>query len=335
VKSAVWYGGRDIRVEDTPLPPLTGDQVRIKVEACGVCGTDVHIIHGAFPLYQPPTVIGHEYTGVVAEVGPDVKVTKVGDRVTVDPSGFTCDVCYHCRLGQYHLCDDRAVFRGAYAEYTTVPEKVVHKLPDEVSFEIGTLTEPVSCAVHATRLANVQTGSNALIYGAGTIGLILLQVLIHSGITKVIVSEPIAERRELALQLGADVAIDPTKENLAEAVRDFTNGIGIDYAFEAVGKPPLVSDAARHARRGGKVIIIGVSSPGEMTEVEPYDIYFKELAILGSHIRLYDFPRALAWLPKLNLAPIITHQFPLAQTLEAIETTEKGMGLKVLVKPQL
>jgi 2-desacetyl-2-hydroxyethyl bacteriochlorophyllide A dehydrogenase len=335
MKCAIWYGGRDIRLEECELPPLGPEDVRIEVNACGVCGTDVHIIHGAFPLYQPPTIIGHEYSGTVVEVGSNVREIKVGDRVTVDPSGYTCMVCYYCRQGQIHLCPNRAVFRGAYAEYTTVPERVVYKLPEDLPFDLGALTEPISCAVHATGLANPKTGSNALIYGAGTIGLILMQVLLHSGVSRVIVSEPIASRRELAKEMGADVVVDPTKEDLGEAVKDFTKGIGIDLAFEAVGKPALVKDAASHARRGGKVIIVGVSAPGEPTEVVPYDIYYKELTIIGSHIRLFTFPRAINWLTKLNLKPIITHEFPLADTLKAIETTERGEGIKVLVKPKL
>ena len=138
-------------------------------------------------------------------------------------------VCYYCRQDRY-ICPNRAVFR-AYAEYTTVPERVVYKLPKDLPFDLGALTEPISCAVHATGLANPKTGSNALIYGAGTIGLILMQVLLHSGVSRVIVSEPLAARRELAKEMGADVVVDPTKEDLGEAVKDFTKGIGIDLAF--------------------------------------------------------------------------------------------------------
>lgn len=333
MRAVVWYGGEDLRTEEVPLQPLQPDEVRIQVAVCGVCGTDVHVVENKFPIFKPPLVLGHEYTGTVVEVGAAVTTVKPGDRVTVDTTASFCDTCYYCRRGEYNFCPQRRVLPGAFAEYTQVPERTVFRIPDEVSFEIGSLTEPLACALHAIDLADIPSGGTVLIIGAGSVGLLLLQLAIHSGAAQVIVSDPIAAKRQLALRLGADAAVDPTQEDLLQRVLDLTGGFGVDRVLEAVGIPPTIEQGARCAQRGGRMVIVGVADPQATITLNPYDIYYRQLSIVGSFIRRYTYPRTINWLTKLDLKPILTNRYPLEQTKDAILAVRGGQGVKNLVVP--
>lgn len=234
MRVARWYGGDDIRIEQVPKPALSGLEVRIRVAVCAVCGTDVHSLAGKFPLTAPPCVLGHEFSGTVAEIGPQVTRVQVGDRVAVEP-GVVCHSCWYCRNGQEHLCTSRQMSPGGFAEYAVVPESVVWRLPDALSLETAALAEPMACAVHAVDQAQLRSGSTVAILGAGAIGLSLLQLCRLSGAATTVVLEPDAGRRDLALRLGADLAVDPLETNAVEAIRSVTDGRGADAVFEAVG----------------------------------------------------------------------------------------------------
>lgn len=334
MKAAVWYGGEDIRLEEITSPELGTHDVRIQVQWCGVCGTDVHIIRGEFPVWQPPTILGHEYSGVVVEIGSQVTTVAVGDRVTVDPSGAVCGSCEFCRGGQQHFCPQRRILRGAFAEYTVVPEKTVYTIPDRIDFQRAALIEPVSCAVHAVELAELRPGEKVLVLGGGPIGLLLTTILKHAGAAWVILSEPVAERRKLAEQMGADVTVDPRQENIETVVADYTGGLGPHTIFEAVGLPQTFAQAIDLARRGGKCVMVGMSPPTARVSIAPYTFFWKELKVLGSHMRLYNFRRTIDLLPVLNLAPLLSYEFRLGQVLEAIKAVETNSVLKPLVQPK-
>ena len=185
MKAAVWKGTDQLDIDDLPVPePKDPYDVQVKVVACGVCATDVHILEGKFPMFKPPRVIGHEFTGVVSAVGKDVTKVKIGDRVAVE-TGLACDRCYFCRDGREHQCLHRYAHPGGYADYALYPDRNVHKIPAGLSFEFAALAEPVACVLHAIDLAKVRSGDVALVLAGGTIGCIMTQLLLHSGASKV------------------------------------------------------------------------------------------------------------------------------------------------------
>ena len=202
MKAAVWKGIEQLDIDDLPIPtPRDPFEVQVKVVACGVCGTDVHILEGKFQIFSPPRVIGHEYVGTVVAVGSAVTKVKVGDRVAVE-QGLPCDRCYFCRDGREHQCNHRYAHPGGFAEYTCVLERMCHKLPEGLPWEVGALAEPVACGLRVLDMAKIRSGDIALVEGGGTIGCIMTQLLLHSGICKVIVSEPVEHRRKIVEAVG-------------------------------------------------------------------------------------------------------------------------------------
>ncbi len=332
MRAAVWKGIERVEVDQVPAPEPQGPyDVQIKVAACGVCGTDVHLLENKFPLFRPPRIIGHEYTGVVSAIGSAVTRVKPGDRVAAE-SGIACDRCYFCRDGREHLCSNRFVHAGGFADYTCITERQVHKLPDDVSFEIGSLAEPVACALRAMDMVRVRSGDVALVQGGGTIGCLFTQLLLHGGMSKVLVSEPVAHRREIVKAVGG-VPVDPKAEDLAAFVARETDGLGPEVVFDCVGHPVLLEQGIELVQRGGTVFIMGVADPNAVARIRPYQIFDKELKIASSYMRPYTFHRAVRWLSHLNLAPLLGLEYPLAKTQEAIQALRQGKGLKIVVKP--
>lgn len=234
-------------LENIPEPNVFDDKVKIKVAYTGICGSDIHTFKGDYSNPKTPVVLGHEFSGVVVEVGPDVKNVKVGDRVTSETTYTTCGACEYCLEGNYNLCPDRKGLgtqeNGSFAEYVISREESVHVLPEEVSLLAASLTEPLACCVHAVlEKTTVSAKDRVLIFGPGPIGLLLLQVVkaqgafvIMSGITKD------AKRLELAKSLGADVIVDTLQEDLKEIVLANTNGYGVDKIFECSGAVPALN----------------------------------------------------------------------------------------------
>ncbi len=332
MRSAVWHGGEDVRIEERPNPALGPDDVLVRVMASAVCGTDVHAIEGLFPLFVPPRVLGHEFSGIVEEVGAAVTKVKPGDRVAAEP-GVVCNSCWYCRNGQEHLCLNRQLSPGAFSTHVALPSRLLWRLPDSLPFEVAAMAEPVACAVHAVDLAQMRTGCTVAIVGAGGIGLSLLLLSRHSGAAVVVVSEPDPKRRHLARELGADVVVDPRQEDPAEAVRTATDGLGADVVFEAVGLPATCEQSVRLAAKGAHIVLVGVNPPGAEIRLQPYDLYARELTITASYMRPYSFGRALRWLGKLNLRPIVGPDYPLDSTLAAIHALRDKVGIKPLVRP--
>lgn len=333
MRSAIWYGGENLKVEEQPDPPLAADEVRVQVAAAAVCGTDVHALEGKFPLFVPPRVLGHEFAGTVVEVGANVTRLKPGDRVAGEP-GVVCNECWYCRIGQEHLCLNRRLSPGAFSSHIVLPGRLLWKLPDDMPFEVAALAEPVSCAVHAIDLGQIRSGSSVAIVGAGGIGTSLLQLSRRSGAAITVVSELDPKRRALAKELGADVVVDPARENPVEAVQRATGGLGADVVFEAVGLPATVEQAIQLAGKGARIVLVGVNPPGAKVEVEPYALFAKELTITASYMRPYSFGRALRWLQTLDMEPIIGPTYDLAHVLEAIHALRDKVGVKPLVLPQ-
>jgi 2-desacetyl-2-hydroxyethyl bacteriochlorophyllide A dehydrogenase len=332
MKAAVWKGLNQLEIDDLPTPtPKDPYDVQVKVVACGVCGTDVHILEGKFPIFTPPRVIGHEYVGSVVAVGSAVTQIKVGDRVAVE-QGLPCDRCYFCRDGREHQCTHRYAHPGGYAEYTCVVERMCHKLSEGLSWEVGALAEPLACCLRILDIVKLRSGDIALVQGGGTIGCILTQLLLHSGISKVIVSEPVEHRRKIVEAVGG-IPMDPKTQDLAAFLKQETEGLGPEYVFECVGKAALLEEGIELVQKGGTVFVMGVADPDGVAKVKPFRLFEKELRILSAYMRPYTFHRAVRWLPHLNLKPILGLEFPLAETKAAIHALAQGKGLKIMVKP--
>ena len=332
MKAAIWKGPEQLDVEDMPIPAVKDPyDVQIKVAACGVCGTDVHMLDGKFPMFSPPRVIGHEYVGTVAAVGSAVTKLTVGDRVAVE-QGLPCGRCYYCRDGRENLCGSRFAHSGGFAEYTCVVERMCHKLPETLSFEVAAVAEPVACALRVLDLVKVRSGDIALVQGGGTIGCIMTQLLLHSGICKVIVSEPLAHRRAIAKEMGG-IPVDSKHEYLPAIIKRETDGLGPEYIFDCVGNAKLLEEGIELVQKGGTVFIVGVADPEGIASIRPYRLFERELKIMSSLLRPYTFARAVRWLPYLNLRPILGVEYPLAETKAAIQALRQGKGLKILVKP--
>ena len=334
MRSAMWIGGHDFEIQESqPLEPGPGE-VRISVHACGVCGTDLHAIQGLLGVIKPPMLIGHEYAGTINAVGEGVGHLSIGDAVTCIAAG-RCDMCRNCLAG---LPDSSCLFRkptGGFTEQIVIPMTKVLPVPAGVDLGVATLAEPLTCCVRAMDVAHVQSGDTAVIIGAGPIGLMLLQVAIHSGIRKAIVSEINPRRREVAAQLGADITVDPTKESLSDAVQDATNGEGVDIAFEVAAVPALLEECIGLVKDRGRVVIVGAHSTTAQLTINLSSFHIRQLSLVTANGGPRTFKRAVAWLGQLELRPIITHHFDLADTGTAFDLAKSGVAIKALVGPNL
>lgn len=297
MKSAVFYGKHDLRVEESAKPAVGRRDVLINVKACGVCGTDVHIYEGdkGAADVTPPTILGHEFAGVVEAVGSDVAGFKPGDRVCIDPN-HPCGCCEPCRDGINHYCEHMTGYgttvNGDFAEYCSVDMQQVYKLGDHTSFEQGAMTEPVACCLHGIDMCNIKPGSTAVVIGGGMIGLLMMQLAKNAGATKVVLLEPVEGKREVALKLGADLAIDSIHEDVPARLKQ--EGVGnVDVVIECVGKPVTIEQAIQIAGHKATVMMFGLTKPDETITVKPFEVFQKELVLTSSYINPYTQRRAL------------------------------------------
>lgn len=298
MKSAVFYGKGDLRVEESRKPVPGEHEVLIQVKACGVCGTDVHIYEGDEGAAEvtPPTILGHEFAGVVAEVGSKVSRFKPGDRVCVDPNR-PCGACTPCRDGLAHYCEHMIGYgttvNGGFAEFCAVEESQVYLLGENTTFEQGAMAEPVACCLHGIDLCGIRPGHQVVVIGGGMIGLLMLQLARLSGAAKVALIEPVEGKRAVGASLGADVCIDPANENVKEALR--AAGLNqIRTVIECVGHPSTIEQAIDIADNKAVVMMFGLTKPEEQVAIKPFQIFKKELELKASYINPYTQGRALA-----------------------------------------
>ena len=327
--AGIWHGPKDLRVEPQKVGPALPGRAIVRMLASGVCGSDVHAVHGDFRLWTPPVILGHEGVGIVEDLGEGIAPAKVGQLVAVSPS-VSCGVCYHCREGEELLCSHRSAHLAAFADYADVPLAALYPLPEGVSWKAGIFTEPLSAALHAITRADIKPGEWVGVVGGGAIGMLLLQ-LAHQQGANVLLSEPEPQRRGIAAKLGAEMIVDPRAEDPAKAALDATGGVGLDRVIEAVGRPQTVQQAMQMARRGGTVVVMGVADQTAEIPIRPYDLYQRQLTLKGSFIRNFDFQRAVRLLPRLELESLVTAEFGLDDLNEAIDTVKAGKGLKTVV----
>ena len=338
MKAAVMRGIGNINMEDVPEPEPGPDQVKVKIAYCGLCGTDPENLEGRFGLvppeaYKQARILGHEASGTIAAIGSDVKGNfKVGQRVAMNFRG-SCGACYYCQNGMEHFCRHGTGASGSFAEYAVYPESAVYPLSDDISLEIGSLLEPVSVAVHAIDQSNVYPGSSIAICGGGPIGLLCLEMALKAGAARALLSEPIAEKRALAKKLGADVVVNPFKEDLLEAGKKLTDGRGFNTVIDASGSVAAAKQAVSLADNKGTILWAAVYGKDVEIGVSPFLMYARELTITSTFVSPYSFPRALAMLPKLQLEPLITDIVPLKDIRRAFELHKAGKSIKILIKP--
>jgi len=318
-----------LEVTDLPDPTPRPDDLILKVASAGICGTDLHILHGGF-AQSLPLVPGHEFAGEVVALGSAVTGFRVGDRVTADPN-LPCQRCPYCRVGRSNLCDDFQALgvseAGAMAEYLRVPAALAVKLPEHVALEDAALVEPLSCAIHAFDVLSLRMGAHVLIYGAGTMGLMLLQLAKQAGAASVHLVDLNPERLATVWLLGATGA--------AASAEEFDRPQGWDVVIDATGSPRAIADALGRVSKGGTYLQFGVPPEDARVEFDPFRVYKQEISILGSMAVLHSFERA-ADLFATGLIPpevFISHRFPLEQAPEAMALFAAGQGRKVLIQP--
>lgn len=328
----------NVEIVDIPEPACNDDGVKIEVKYCGICGTDIHVYHDRFKNY-PPVILGHEFSGIVAETGKNVKTIKPGDRVTVLGSTMVkCGRCEYCIQGNYMFCSTRRGMghgvSGAFTKYVVVREDMVYKLPGTVSLEEGALTEAFATAVQAIEeLTSFNAGDTVLLLGPGPIGLLCLKlILAHS--CKVIVAGTGEDglRLELARQIGADVVVNTLNESVHEVVMRETKGNGVDIVVECSGTPAAVDDALRLVKKMGKYIQVGII--GRTINVDYDKILYKQLEVygcLGHSLKTWTKVMKILEQRKLDLTPLITHKLPLSQWQKGFKLCEDKQGVKVLL----
>ena len=314
---------------DDPTPG-PNDAV-IKVEACGVCGTDIHVIRGEFAPTRYPIVPGHEFCGEVVAVGGAVMNLKAGDFVAVDPSLYD-GTCRQCRAGRFNLCENWNAIGvgrtdGACAEFVAVPAANAFKFPEDIPRHYGALVEPLSCAVHGLDQVDLRVAGDYLIYGAGTMGLLLAQLARDAGAAGLDVIDTNPTRHPLARRLGAD--------RVARSADDLDRPHGWDVVIDATGAVPAIEDGLRRVARGGTFLMFGVANADAVASFSPFRVYNDEIKIIGSMAVLHSFERALSLLVKgvIDCEAMITNRFGLDEYSTAIDTFLAGSGLKVQVSP--
>lgn len=341
MRSAVFYGKHDLRVEEYAMPAVGAKDVLIQVKACGVCGTDVHIYEGDKGAAEvtPPTILGHEFSGVIKEVGAEVTNYKPGDRVCIDPNCY-CGACEPCRNGVAHYCEHMIGYgttvNGGFAEYCAVNEKQVYLLGENTSFEQGAMTEPVACCLHGIDMCGVRPGHQVVIIGGGMIGLLMLQLAKLAGAAKVALLEPVESKREVGKKLGADICIDPVCEDAQKRLEEagFT---WVQTVIECVGRPSTIEQAIELAGNKAVVMMFGLTKPDETISVKPFQIFQKELELKASYINPYTQKRALDLIDsgRLDVSSMVYKVCGLEELEDILSRPELRAKGKYIISPEV
>lgn len=328
MKAGYYTGDYGYEVRDIPERRPIADEVKIRVAWCGLCGTDIHKFQGknGASVVIPPIILGHECSGIVTEVGPECKYFKVGDHVACDPS-WGCGKCIWCQQGLPNFCLERHGVAKGFAEYVYPPEKNVYHIADTLDLEAAAFTEPLSCAVHGMDLIGIQSGKTVAMYGMGAIGSLMLQLIRLTGAAKIIVIEREAEKRRLALELGATMAISD------QEIEEVAKQENIDYVIECIGLKSTMEQAIRIAGKYAKVLLFGLGDPEQPISFNQFEAYTKELSIYTSFLNPLCSERAVHLLEsgQINTKKIISAKLTLEEMGEELKTLRYARKGKVLV----
>jgi L-iditol 2-dehydrogenase len=327
---------RNLFTRDVEKPGPSVNDVLIRIEASGVCGTDRHLYHGEFPC-KPPVTLGHEFSGIIEAMGSSVSGFNLGDRITCDPN-IPCGRCERCHEGRINLCQNLKTIGisrdGGMAQFAIVPEKQAFLLPLSLNPLHGAFCEPLACCIHGIDLAAIRAGGSVAVLGGGVIGLLTVQLARLAGATSVVLVTRQKSKRDLALQLGATLALDPTMRDFEAELKRQTSG-GVDVVLECAGAIETVEQAPRLARPGGKVVIVGVVSQGLKVSYEPFDLLFREISILTSFLNPLTQARAAEMISSgtIKVDPLISRLVSLAEAPSIIANPPAQGEVKVLIIP--
>ena len=335
MQAVIFPAPENISIERVADPVCQADEVILQVAQVGICGTDLHIYRNEY-LSSFPLIAGHEFTGRIVEVGKRVAQFQPGERVSADPNLY-CGECYFCRQEQSNHClnwQGVGITRpGGFAEYVAVPARACYKVPDSITDTQAAFIEPLSCVIHALKRLRVWPGDEVLIFGAGPMGLLLVQALRRSGASQVVVVEKEPARLDLARQMGATAALAPDPDQ-AERLRELAP-YGFAIVIDATGVPAVIEQALHYLKPRGQYLQFGVAPQGAMVQWQPYDIFHKDWTILGSFALCYTFQPAIAWLANqvVDIAPLVSHILPLAEFARGFQDFADGKTLKVHLRP--
>ena len=314
---ALWFNGQhEIEVKELSIPTLQKDELLVHVDACGVCGTDFHIYEGNAPA-KIPVVLGHEYTGIIIDSGSKFDNLKIGDKIAINPN-IHCGYCEFCRKGKINLCSNLkalgVTLNGGMSQLSVVPVTQAHLLPNDFPFSKSVFAEPVSCCIHGINQADIVPGEKVLIIGAGTIGLIMLQLAQLRGASEVIVLDPLQFKRDMADSLNADHVFNPSNDKTDEKIFDITSG-GADTIIECVGSQNAGESAVKFSKKGGKVVIFGLANSSAVINIYMQSFFHKELTLKSSILNPNTFQPAVDLIinKKINVEIFDPHPIQLQQ----------------------
>lgn len=334
MRAAQFLGPHQLEIRTVALPAIGEGEALVAIEACGFCGTDLSIFAGTHPRASAPLTVGHELAGSIVQIKDASSELRVGDRVTVFPL-ITCGKCYACTHGHSHVCRQLRLFGidadGGMAQFAKLPVSALMRLPDDVSYEIGALIEPLAVVIHGLSRAPLQGVQFAVVLGAGPIGLLTALVAKARGIPEVLVSDVLPHRRELAVQLGLRAVA--AGDELHSLVMELSDNNGADVIYECAGHPSAALEMTSLARSRGAIVNLSVFK--KPVEIDMQTVNFKELEIYGSRVyERKDFEEALRLAPHLPLSALITRTYPLDQAEAALQQFRAGEICKAIIFPQ-
>lgn len=340
MKAIVYNEPRNYELKEVPKPQVKDNQVLIKVAACGVCRTDMHIHEGDF-ISEFPLTPGHEFTGEICEVGASVKDFKLGDRVVADNT-VLCGECYYCRRNQPLFCENfyslGCTGPGGYAEYVVVNHDKVFHISDKVTYDMACFTEPLACAIHGMDVIDVKCGDDVLIFGAGPTGILLTQLIKNGGAANVVVCASSQEKLDLIEKNGyaKTVLMDRNDYNKHTEELKKIAPKGFDVVVDATGAPAVIEQCFNFPKMGGKVVFYGVAPSDARITISPYQIFNNELKVLGSFAQTHCFDRAVKYLEEgiVKVDDLIAKHYTLDEFDDVMDAMVNGKGLlKLIVNP--
>jgi Threonine dehydrogenase and related Zn-dependent dehydrogenases len=339
VKTAKGYGNMELlEIEE---PAINDEQVKVKVEYSGICGSDIHSYKGEYNNLKPPVVLGHEFSGIVTEIGKNVTGIQVGDRVTSETTFEICGKCHYCKTGDYNLCSSRkgigTQINGSFAEYVVARKESVHVLPKNVDLLSAALTEPLACCTHpAIEKTNIEIGEYVLVFGPGPIGLLLAQVARAKGAYVILAgTAKDVERMKLGKELGIDRTINIQEENIEEVVKELTNGYGVDKVFDCSGSIHAVNSGLNLLKKKGTLVQVGIFAKS-LNELDQEKIIQKELIYVGSRSQKptsWDLALHLLDTGKVNAKALVSKVYSLEDWQVAFDKVMSGEEIKVVIEP--
>ncbi|MGE5364605.1 MAG: zinc-dependent alcohol dehydrogenase family protein [Bacteroidota bacterium] len=333
MRAAVFEEPKRIAVRNTGELKPGKEQVLIQVEACGVCGTDFHIFSGEAPASMP-VITGHEYAGIIVEAGSAVPELKPGDRIAVDPN-IACGYCRYCREGRINLCANLqalgVTLNGGFAQYSLVPFRQAYRIASDVDPHRAAFAEPLSCCLHGIRNSGLRPGDSVVIAGAGTIGLLMLQLARINGAQTVVVLEPSSYKRDMALQLGADFALNPSDDDYTAVIADVTGG-GANVAIECAGNEPAALSTFRVVRKGGTILLFGLSAKGDKISFNQQSFFHNELTIKSSLLNPFTFQRAVDLINSGNIRTDLFNISNVALSQDSFDLLFTGTKNETVIK---